>query len=724
MNLLHKLAASAALLTLACSTSVGVGAAGSGGAGGPDGGEEDVPVGGTGGTGGDNVGGTGGNNAGTGGDSVGSGGSGNPDTGSNPPKLTPLILSFTADPPTLPAGGGAAMLRWTVQRADSLAVDKGLGTVTGSSAMVNVTATTIFTLTATNGMGTAQSSTAVVVGQNPSSKGTRFVAMVSPTGGESFLAPATLRFLAAGRDPNIDTNMPAPGLGGNAAQVQFFVDDQMMLTVAGAQAEYWLFKGFAGPVAAGPHRVWARATYVNPELVLDSPPMLITVAEPPAYGKTVDLQADMALGPAGFSLVGTASSRARLNGHGHRIANTADTTGALTLQFVDVFDLGGTDASIPGIDVTTSGPLVIEDSKFQTTNPVRVTLNGAATASVRRNVFSSNMRTPIGQGPEGPTSFASVSFKGTSTGAKVFAGNNVGAGWVQFDRTTSWLVGGDTDADSNVLIGPRAGIFALGSTNVTVRRNYSHHVYYGGWSQGANFEIENSSLSIIEHNVVSGSSWPVRGGGKGMEFRYNLVLDAGHEWMQPAPGLSIHHNLFVGGDEDQGGLFIYQNGAPATAPPVSVYNNTFDGLKGGMIMASIRLSATVGPVTISSNAFLNYPKGPIILLETAAAAMLKADYNGFFTAVTPLYSDARSPAHDVKGTDPMLAAARTSVFDLDEVAIWNRSTTAAAVISVYRGQYKPSAGSPLIGAGDATIGAGNWIGAIGDGQPVDGFGRP
>ena len=48
----------------------------------------------------------------------------------------------------------------------------------------------------------------------------------------------------------------------------------------------------------------------------------------------------------------------------------------------------------------------------------------------------------------------------------------------------------DTDADSNVAIGPRVGFFfdfnsGGQSTNVHIRRNYTHHVYCGGWSQGS-----------------------------------------------------------------------------------------------------------------------------------------------------------------------------------------------------------------------------------------------
>ena len=67
------------------------------------------------------------------------------------------------------------------------------------------------------------------------------------------------------------------------------------------------------------------------------------------------------------------------------------------------------------------------------------------------------MRQPLGQLPYGD-SHPAIKLTGASTGQKTFAGNNVGAGWVDFQAVNHWTVGGDTDADSNILVGPRAGI--------------------------------------------------------------------------------------------------------------------------------------------------------------------------------------------------------------------------------------------------------------------------
>jgi hypothetical protein len=623
----------------------------------------------------------------------------------------PIIVSFVATPAVLPAGGGASTLTWQVMNADSLSIDQGIGSVTGTSVPITVAASTIYTLTATNANGSVTAVTAVGVGQNPASDSNgRYAAMVSPTGGESFTAPATLRLVAAAHDPNVYTNVPVDGKGGNAASVQFFVDDTMVFSQDGADAEYWMFKGFVDGIATGQHRVWIRAIYQSPAEELDSLPMIITVADPPTYAMTVDLTADVVVGDAGYSLVGAAGERVRLNGNGFTIRSSGPTRAGVTLQFVDVFGLGDpTDTSKPGIDLQTSRDLTIEDSTFDTSNTVSATLDGGATASIRRNTFRSNTRMPIGQEPGSPDSFPALIFTGTSTTPKTFAGNNVGAGWVELDNTQDWTLGGDTDADSNVLIGPRVGFTIYQSSAIEVRRNYSHHVYYGGWSQGANFELESSPSMTVEHNVVFGSSWPVRGAG--CEFRYNLVLDAGHEWLWPEPGGSIHHNVFSGGDNDVGGIFLTYDFSG-----IDVYNNTLDGGNGWNTAVALQM----GSMNVHSNAFVNVPDGTTV---DVTGGTLTADYN-FFDNPQNNYSDGRTPAHDVGGAARL--AMPTTTFDLDESVIWNRGTTVVGVLGLYRTRYTPQAGSPLIDTGDPQGGAGNDIGAVGAGQAnlVDLFGLP
>ncbi len=635
--------------------------------------------------------------------------------GEGPVADVPIVIAFSAMPANLPDGGGDTTLTWQVQGADSIDIEPGVGAVSGISQVVAVTETTIFTLTASNANGMVTATTAVVIGLNPSSAPGRNVVMISPSAGESFTAPASLRLVANGYDQNVYTNEPVPGRGTNASKVQFFVDDAVVLEQDGSAAEFSIFKGFIEGVAAGEHRVWARAIYVDPELVLDSEPRLITVDEPPPYGETVDLDADVVLsGDQGYEIVGTANSRVRMNGHGFSIISEDGASGKLTLQFVDVFDVGGTaDTSEPGIDVTTSGDVAIEDSIFDSSNPVRVMVQGAATASVRRNTFRSNMRQPLGQQPREPDSYPSSIWGGDSTGSKVFAGNNVGAGWVQLQNASGFVVGGDTDADSNVLIGPRVGIYAESSSDIQIRRNYSHHDYHGAWSQGSNFELGGIESLVAEHNVVFGSSWPVRG--VAGEFRYNAVLDAGHQWLwgDNSNG-SIHHNLFVGGQCDVAGIMVLY--MPTN---VSIFNNTFDGLGSDSVVTFIGLDE--GELSLTSNAFLNAPDVPSVWVGDGTT--LNADYNLFFNLGTQNYSDGRAPANDVEG-DPLLTDPPVEIIELDEAAIWKRDTTAADVIRLYRDRYLPQAGSPLIDAGDPAGGPGNDIGAVGAGtaNATDQFG--
>ena len=99
----------------------------------------------------------------------------------------PTIASLTATPATLPVGGGSVVLAWASSDAATLAIDNGVGNVSGSSKTVTVSATTTFTLTATNAAGTVTRSTAVTVAALPAPTIASFSAAPAslPTGGGS-----------------------------------------------------------------------------------------------------------------------------------------------------------------------------------------------------------------------------------------------------------------------------------------------------------------------------------------------------------------------------------------------------------------------------------------------------------------------------------------------------------------------------------------------------------
>lgn len=530
----------------------------------------------------------------------------------------------------------------------------------------------------------------------------RFVAMVSPVAGETFSAPATLRLIAAAHDPNVFINSPRDGLGGNAAKVQFFVDEALVLEVDGSRADYFVFKGFVNGIAAGRRRAWARAIYTNPPEVLDSAPMVIDVAAPPPYGKIVNLQHDLTVPGAGLELVGTPESRIRVNGNGHRIVSALDGSGPVVVRYVDFFDLGDRIAtSVPGLDLTTRAGLIIENCIFDSSNPLRLVLEGTAPGRVRGNTWRSNMRQPLGQNPDGRGngSFPVVVFRGASSGPKVVQGNNVGAGWLLFESTRGWLVGGDDAAsDGNVLIGPRTGIFVDRSHDIQLRRNYSHHIYFGGWSQGSNFELGGGSSVTAEHNVIIGGSWPVRG--VGGEFGYNLVLDGGHQWLwADHNGASVHHNVFVGGANDVGGIYV-----PYRVANVRIAHNTID-LGAGSRGTAVRIAA--GDVSLTSNVFLN-ASAPAVRIE---GGTLAADYNLFWRMPPTVYSDGRMPAHDSNG-DPRMPGSSGAGFAFDPSLLWMRRSSSQDVLEHYRSLYRPGPGSAAIGRGDPSGGSGTTIGAI------------
>lgn len=571
--------------------------------------------------------------------------------------------------------------------------------------------------------------------------------MVSPTDGETFTtSPLNLRLVGIGHDPSVDINSPEGGKGGNAAKVEFLLDGNPIYTQSGADAEYYVFKGFANglDIAPGQHTVVARATFENPDLTLTSAPVTITVAPTPTYARTVDLTHDVELSSTepSYELIGAPNARIRLNGSGHRIISPSETSGHLILKDVDVYNLGSeTDTASPGIDVAagSGGSVDIEESVFDSSNPVDLELNETATAAVKDNLFRSNMRMPIGQEPRGDLTSPTVPVihvSGTSAAAKTFAGNNVGAAPVVFEHAKDWTIGGATDADSNVLIGPRASIEVLTSANMTVEGNFIDHTYYGGWSQGQLLELYGTSPIKVEHNVLIDSSWPVRG--IGGEFAYNLVLEGGHQWMVPDDNAYIHHNIFVGGDNDVGGITEYY--------PISarIENNTFDGQLGELTKSAITWQ--MGQTTLKSNAFIDFPHSAAGVVDRWVGTTpdgiydgtVQAGYNGFFNPQTTDYSvfdpastvdtGEGSPLSDLNGgaqTDPKFAGPLPTVpFDMDKVAVWQRGLSVSAILSAYRARYTPTQGSPYIDAGDPTFGASNDIGAVGAGavNGLDKFG--
>lgn len=556
---------------------------------------------------------------------------------------------------------------------------------------------------------------------NPSGDATHFVQLMNPNPGQRFLAPGFLRVFVAAKDMN---NWPNRH---RAASVQIMVDDVVHATLPGDQSEYWVYKTNLSGLPAGPHRIWARAQFVDGK-VFDSATASILVEEPPAYAQTIDLTEDVMLtGAANYEIVGAPNARVRINGHGFTIRSSDSWTGRLTLKYVDLTNLGAPLASTAGVKVTTTAAVQIENCIFDATNSLDVTANGTATAVIRANEFRSNMFMNVAQFPINLTTGTEatdpvVRLSGSSTAPHFFQGNNVGLSTLEVTNARNWLLGGSAVADSNVLIGPRVGIALVNSSGIEIRGNLSDQLYFGGWSQGNNFEMSGADL-LVEHNLISGGSWPVRG--TGAMFRYNLVLNAGEDWLWITQGnAQVHHNIFAEGANDRAGIFFLY--APQG---VQFTNNTLDGF--GVEPNQIPLLADDNSdAAIASNAFYRFRGTPIVGIRNGAT--VNANYNLFYNpGVSALrnYSDDRAPAQDVGGLnaqiDPQFATPTPpSYHTIDRAAVWNRTLTLAQILATYRAYYTPTAGSPLTDAGDPAGGVGNDIGAIGSGatNAADQFG--
>src|SRR5262249_21576040 len=120
----------------------------------------------------------------------------------------------------------------------------------------------------------------------------------------------------------------------------------------------------------------------------------------------------------------------------------------------------------------TATSLDIEGTVFEATGAVDLALTGGAT--VGNNEFRANNLLTFES--SNPDAVPILTLSGKTAAAKLFQGNRIGAGRLVFDNTNHWLIGGDTDEQGNILIGPRATInLNSGTSNVTVRGNYDHH---------------------------------------------------------------------------------------------------------------------------------------------------------------------------------------------------------------------------------------------------------
>lgn len=535
--------------------------------------------------------------------------------------------------------------------------------------------------------------------------------IITPVDGETFIHDQIdLRFTGVGRDTSNWQNENA------AQQVEFRIDGTTVLTVPYSDSDhrdYWVYFGWLNDytLEPGDHTIDVVAKMLDNSYRY-SRVITIHVVER-SYATTVNLTGDVTPAElatlAGGSMVGTSGSRIKVNGAGHRIVLNSGSA-SFDWQYVDFHNIGGTDRTIDGISITTTGNATIKNCRFDYCNPFYLSLGGTATAVIRDNVWPSNVRQPIGQNPlPSGGSYPAIYMRGSSTGNKVFAGNRMGAGWLDFDTVDHWTVGGSADADGNVFIGARVGVFFgfLGSganTNCAVKRNYLRHIYFGGWSQASLLELGQDNI-FVQHNVIIGSSWPVRGCTG--EFCYNLVVitrEEGYVWVDT--NAWVHHNVFIGWPGSRQGIAnqYASNG-------IKLQNNTFDGISGDGISSAV---GSDGNEIIDSNIFTRLTFGTSSWCVEIIGGSPTTDYNLFHDVETPYYEDSRNPTHDVNNSDPLFDNPAPFLIEWDEGPIWEGTAVTRDVLIAYRYRYTPDAGSPALGAGStATFGSGNCIGAIG-----------
>src|SRR5262249_53866700 len=248
----------------------------------------------------------------------------------------------------------------------------------------------------------------------------------------------------------------------------------------------------------------------------------------------------------------------------------------------------------PAIDLTVSGKgaLVVEHCVFDGSAAVHVQNDGHSTTTFRANTVLENTLARADKDVD--KSLPCFVGRGNSPARKLFQANHIYRSQARF-QGPNWLVGGDTDADSNICIGLRIGLFAEGKGTV-VRGNYLHQRMpitkeFPYYSQVSTFSTSKGALA--EHNVIRDGEWIVRfveG-----EFRYNVITDIiDHDMMQNGTTGRIHHNLFLAGKSDsrKGSMFAC---IAVIYPPkkkgegIEIFNNVFDG-GGWMDVPAIEVS--------------------------------------------------------------------------------------------------------------------------------------
>ena len=503
-------------------------------------------------------------------------------------------------------------------------------------------------------------------------------------------------------------------------------------------------------------------------LALPSTAALAATTHVPA-GQTLTLAQDLVLAGADELLIaGTKELPCAIEGNQHQIKADGTWTGQVKLTHTRIHNLGarGTKPQLHAFDLKAGGnaAIVIEHCIFDASAALRVDNTGQSMTAFRHNTILENSL--VAQSKDIADSRPVFEAHGNSPAPKFFQGNRIFRGATEFN-SKHWIIGGDSDAESNILIGIRVKISAARNANCIIRGNYLHllmpiNAEFPYYSQ---VSTVNPGNNLCEHNVIRDGEWIVRfveG-----EFRYNVICDINdHNLVQNGSLGSIHHNVFFVGQPDHrpGSMFscisiVY--GTDKGGNGLEVYNNTFDGC-GTFPCPGVDVCERGLVKSLRNNVFLNFAHNrkygqagrPVTMIHAGwndaanaagAARLGYADYNCFFSPNAKFkdnYSltvagkterkDAGFARHDLRvggavdeQVDPQFTGPLVKVFPFHDEDITSGKVTVSQMLQSFRARYTPVAGSPVIDAGDPADGPGADIGAVGAGKDnaADRFGK-
>ncbi len=564
---------------------------------------------------------------------------------------------------------------------------------------------------------------------NPSGASTR---IKSPAPQMHFTAGLPFRFFADSFDPNDWMCPPGhPPYACPDSSENFYVDGNLVGTLPpnANNYNYWELRLPSG-LTAGDHTLTVSFIAHNSGgvAVNGAVPVYIHIDAAPTHANTVNLNSDLVLsGSTNLNWTDTT-----VHGNGFKVTTASGYTGSITINNSFIHGLSTYDGF--SIDANTSGSVDIQNSIFEATAPLRLVVSGSGNIVIKNNEFrSNNYVTYVSSDPD---KSPILDIAGSTTGSKIMQGNNFGGGIVSINGMGGWQIGGLSDGQGNVFMGPRAVLKLTNASSGTLQGNYFHHDYKGGWSQGFNLYTAGSSNLLAEHNIIRGGSWLMQSFSG--EFRYNLIADEdGHNVFRDiGSNTKIHHNVFTNysgpSSGSNGALWTYlgQTG-------IEVYNNTFDygGSTAHYNSPAINIDSSARFSSVRSNSFTNFTDtgstyGNAFVYGNGSGLLTSADYNAFYNPSAPnttRYSSGlvqNTPGvHDVL-SNPNFSGVADSVYRIDEGLVWLRSFKPVDVLSYYRSLYTPAGGSPVIDVGDPAEGTGNDIGAVGSGaaNTLDKFG--